>query len=130
MEKWKQKLGSRASYNNLIGVFERAGYQENADAIRKLILQSSSDKTENSTNEKVFPTLPDHAASVPQPPVFPEPAPILSSIALPSATAVLIEEEYQELQGQYLIQTIIQMHIIIHYILYRASRRRKCLSQN
>ena len=109
MEKWKQKLGSNATYNNLIGVFEQAGYQENADAIRKLILQSSVDKTENSADKlnKFFPTLPDRASlpPLPQLPVFPEPELISSSssIALPSVTAVLIEEEYQELQGQYLV---------------------------
>ena len=101
MEKWKQNLGSNATYSNLIAVFERAGYQEYADAIKKLIMQSSADKTENFTEKKVFPTMPE-CVSLPQLPVFPRPEPISSSIALPSATAVLIEEEHQELQGWYI----------------------------
>ena len=101
MEKWKQKLGSKATYSNLIAVFRRAGYQEYADAVEKVILQSSVDKTENFTENEVFPTLPK-CASLPellQLPVFPEPESISSSIiALPSATSVLIENESQ---GQY-----------------------------
>ena len=110
MEIWKQKLGSNATYSNLIVVFIRAGYQEYADAIKKVILQSSVDKTEKLTENKVFPTMPECASlpQLPQLPVFPRPEPILSSIALPSTTAVLIEEEYQELHGQYLVQ---DMHI-------------------
>ena len=36
METWKQKLGSNATYNNLIGVFERAGYQGYADTVRDI----------------------------------------------------------------------------------------------
>ena len=36
LEMWKQKLGSTATYSNLIGVFERAGYQGYADTVYKL----------------------------------------------------------------------------------------------
>ena len=36
LEKWKQKLGSNATYNNLIGAFERAGYRGYADTVRKI----------------------------------------------------------------------------------------------
>ena len=102
MKKWKQKLGSNATYSNLIVVFERAGCQEYADTVRRLLLQSSVDKAEKSA---ISPTLSACASEslpqFPQLPTFPEPEPISSSIALPSATAVLIEK-YQELQGMHI----------------------------
>lgn len=100
LEKWKQKLGSNATYNKLICAFEQAGYQEYADAIRKLVLQISVNKTDNSTDEKLFPTLPE-CVSQPQLPIFPEPAELAQTITLSSATAVFIEEEYQK--GQYIV---------------------------
>ena len=40
LETWKQRLGSSATYNNLIGVFERAGYQDYADTVRRVIKES------------------------------------------------------------------------------------------
>ena len=36
LEKWKQNFGSSATYNNLIGVFERAGYSEYASTVRHI----------------------------------------------------------------------------------------------
>ena len=36
LEKWKQKLGSSATYSNLSGVFERAGYQGYAEVVRNV----------------------------------------------------------------------------------------------
>ena len=36
LEKWKQQLGDTATYNNLIRVFELAGYQGYADTVRKI----------------------------------------------------------------------------------------------
>lgn len=33
LEKWKQNNGRDATYNNLIGVFKQAGYQEYADHV-------------------------------------------------------------------------------------------------
>ena len=36
LEKWKQTHGSNATYNNLIGVFKRAGYQGYADTVYKV----------------------------------------------------------------------------------------------
>lgn len=38
MKKWKEKCGASATYRNLIGVFEHAGYQNYADEIRHNIL--------------------------------------------------------------------------------------------
>ena len=37
LEKWKQKLGSSATYNNLIGVFELADYSGYANTVRNII---------------------------------------------------------------------------------------------
>ena len=34
---WKQKYGSNATYNNLIEVFERAGYKDLADSVREML---------------------------------------------------------------------------------------------
>ena len=34
---WKQRLGSSVTYSNLIGVFERAGYQGYADTVRSIL---------------------------------------------------------------------------------------------
>lgn len=36
LEKWKQKSGADATYNNLIRVFELAGYQGYAEIVRNL----------------------------------------------------------------------------------------------
>ena len=94
MQKWKQTVGSSATYRNLIDVFKRAGYRGYAEIVRKLVSQSNA-------NTSVRVTM---HASLPQPPhdqllpVFPEREVISSSsIVLPSATAVdlLIEKEYQ-----------------------------------
>ena len=37
MEVWKQRHGSSATYKNLFHVFQRAGYQDYADIVRKII---------------------------------------------------------------------------------------------
>lgn len=66
MEKWKQKLGSSATYNNLIGVFERAGYQEYADVARKLVQAKTSHEMEHNSELNLI------APQLPQEPVFPE----------------------------------------------------------
>ena len=36
LEKWKQRLGSKATYNELIGVFERAGHKDYTDTVRRI----------------------------------------------------------------------------------------------
>ena len=41
LEMWKKARGPEATYINLIGVFERAGYQDYADAVRKLFEAAS-----------------------------------------------------------------------------------------
>ena len=82
LEKWKQKLGSSATYNNLIGVFERAGYQGYADAVRKLVQAKTSHEVEHNLI----------APQISQEPVFPE-LPESTQVATATATAVLIKQK-------------------------------------
>ena len=42
MHRWKQKLGSKATYKELKNVFVRAGYINYADTIRKVVTDSKS----------------------------------------------------------------------------------------
>ena len=39
---WKQGCGPEATYINLIGVFERAGYKDYADKVYKLLEEDTS----------------------------------------------------------------------------------------
>lgn len=96
IEKWKQNLGSNATYNNLIGVFKRAGYQEFADTVRKLVPQISCHLTDYFTDDKLFAALPPSPPPLPQLPVFPEPEPVSSLPLTTAVAAVLIEEEHQQ----------------------------------
>ena len=41
---WKQKLGDKATYRNLILAFENAGYQEYASTVRKLAADRSCEQ--------------------------------------------------------------------------------------
>ena len=70
MEKWKQKLGSSATYNNLIGVFERAGYKSYADTVKNLMknVEIDADNSDRITRNQ---TPPPSEQSLPQLPVFP-----------------------------------------------------------
>ena len=105
LEKWKQNLGANATYNNLIGVFECAGYHRHADTVRKLVLGFSSNLMDDSSNDKVCLVCPPSPSTpLPQPPVFPEPESISSSWPLPhtTAAAVLIEDEHQEGRTNYM----------------------------
>ena len=42
LEKWKQACGSEATYLNLIGVFQRAGYQKYADTVQSIVAGTSA----------------------------------------------------------------------------------------
>ena len=48
MHTWKQRNGSKATYNRLIKIFERAGYQDCADKVRS-IAQLSDSETDDSS---------------------------------------------------------------------------------
>ena len=52
MQIWKQRRGSEATYCNLINVFERAGHQDYADTIRRLVSQAYNDDCSGEIFEK------------------------------------------------------------------------------
>ena len=72
---WQQKLGSDATYNKLIGAFNRAGYKQYADNVKKIVQYHNHDDSDSSCSEDSF-------QSVTQPETFPNPKP--SSVELPS----------------------------------------------
>jgi hypothetical protein len=39
LEKWKQMLGSGATYNNLIKAFEQAGHRDYAEIVKDLVMK-------------------------------------------------------------------------------------------
>ena len=73
LEKWKQKLGDEASYNELIAVFERAGRRAIAKEIREIIKKmcTSEETADTSALSDLSPCI---LPCSPQPPVFPAPA--------------------------------------------------------
>ena len=65
---WKQKLGSSATYNELIRAFERAGYKEYADNVRKVVQpQDYDDEMDSSSSD-------EDCFSSSQPPTYLEPS--------------------------------------------------------
>ena len=58
---WKQRNGSKATYGELIEIFERAGYKGYADEVRKITEHSDSEADDSSGSgeekPKTYPTL-------------------------------------------------------------------------
>lgn len=78
---WKQRLGSSATYNELIGVFKRAGYKHYAEKVRKLVHDSNTD--DSSSSEESFP--------LPQPPTYPPlNSPSLNEVLSPNSELCLL----------------------------------------
>ena len=50
MQSWKQRTGSKATYNKLIKIFERAGYQNGADRVRRIAQLSDSESDDSSSS--------------------------------------------------------------------------------
>ena len=50
MRIWRQRHGSSATFNNLIKVFERAGYNDLALSVRNLIINAPTDANNSSGN--------------------------------------------------------------------------------
>ena len=62
MEKWKQKFGSGATYNNLVKVFEQAGYKSYAEVVKDLVMKNvqtdtTIDQTPPPPSKQRFPQL-------------------------------------------------------------------------
>ena len=71
---WHKKLGSRATYNELIRAFSSAGNEEYADNVKKIFQYHDSDGSDSSCSEDSFP--------LPQPETYPHPK--LFPVELPS----------------------------------------------
>ena len=101
LQKWMQRFGSNATYNNLIGVFERAGFQEYADIVRNVIQQSFVYCPKTNISFPDDETLPVSTpqSPLPQLPVFPQLEPMKSYIPVSESTVILIEKEHPELKG-------------------------------
>ena len=56
---WKQRLGSDATYQKLINVFERAGYRTYAEIVRNTVCDDESDSS-------------DYDEPIPQPEAYPQ----------------------------------------------------------
>ena len=49
---WKQRNGSRATYNRLINIFEQAGYRSYADEVRRIVHNNDSEIDDSSSSEE------------------------------------------------------------------------------
>ena len=76
MKLWKQRLGSDATYNKLIGVFEHAGYKHYAENIRRIMQcqENCKEVCDSDSDEDCFPP--------PQPQTYPNDKP-LSPVDIP-----------------------------------------------
>ena len=98
LEKWKQTLGSSATYKNLIGVFERAGYINYADTVKGLIkdMQIDIGDSDRNTHNRTPPPSDLSLPQLPQLPVFPEPEQIPQPPSYATAAgAKLLQEDDQ-----------------------------------
>ena len=71
MELWKQKQGNNATYNNLIHLFEHAGYQVFADAVKKLEPNIENVSRNLFSKYDTLSLSPPSSPPLPQQPVFP-----------------------------------------------------------
>ena len=90
--KWKEKVGSSATYNKLIGVFERAGYKNYADIVRKVVHVSDSeaDDSSGSDDSLKFPLPQPQTYPCLQPRNSPSPTELLSAELSSSESYFLI----------------------------------------
>ena len=50
LQEWRQKLGTKATYKNLIEVFEQAGYKAYAEFVKDLVKNMQMDTGDSSRN--------------------------------------------------------------------------------
>ena len=92
LEKWKQLNGVKATYSNLISVFERAGYQSYANKVKEIVKQLCSEVSGDSDiDDKPSPASHFSPPPPPELPVFPAPTQyiVLSSADLDSSDVPL-----------------------------------------
>jgi hypothetical protein len=96
LHKWKQKLGTNATSQKLISVFEHAGYKHYADNVRQMLVAEaiSSDTADTTSTHSPKP--------IPEPkPEFPSIESISISSAATTTTTVVVGRENR--QGIYMI---------------------------
>ena len=82
---WKQRLGSGATYNKLITIFENAGYRGYAEYVRKIAQFQVKGETDDSSDDE----------PIPQPQTYPHPnTPSPPSSPKRSSAEVLSHEEF------------------------------------
>ena len=52
LQKWKQRNGAKATYSKLMRIFERAGYKNYADEVRKIAQAGDSETDDSSSGEE------------------------------------------------------------------------------
>ena len=119
LEMWKQKHGSAATYNNLIKVFEQAGFKGYAEFVKGLLMKNVQADTGDS-NRNITPPPP----SKKQPsPVFPSESEQFSESPSYAAAAEvkLLQEDYQ-LGTKEAVNIIFEEHnnnailVYLHYL--------------
>ena len=93
MEKWKQNLGPDATYDNLIKVFEQAGYKVYAEVVKDLLMKNV--RTDNGDfNRNTFDQTPPLQEPLSQLPVFPSQSEQFSeSPSYAAASEVKLQQE-------------------------------------
>jgi hypothetical protein len=91
LEKWKQKLGANATYNNLIKVFEKASYEDFAEIVKDLVMKNVQTNTNRNTINQ---TESPHPPSEPQSPDSLERSSESPSYAA-AAKVKLLHEDYE-----------------------------------
>ena len=91
---WKQKRGSAATYNNLIKVFERAGYKDYARFVQDLV-QTDAEESNRNTIDQTPPSISEQPS--PQIPVYPSECKEVSEPPFYGAAdwAKLLNEDYK-----------------------------------
>ena len=85
LQTWKQRNGSKATYSKLMKIFERAGYRNHADKLRK-IAEASDSETDDSSGSG------EEQSQIEQPQTYP-PYEQQSLSQLPPATATTTDTE-------------------------------------
>ena len=72
---WKQRLGSDATYQKLINVFECAGYRTYAEIVRNTLCDDESDSSDDSDYNEPIPQPEAYPQFKVNPPPSPKPSP-------------------------------------------------------
>ena len=112
MQKWKQKLGTKATYNSLIKVFKQAGYETYAEFVESLVKNMQTD-TEDSNRNAINQSPPPPLQ--PPLPVFPSEFEQFSESPYATAAGVKILQEDYQLGTKEAVRSIIIIPCI-HYL--------------